>query len=461
MNNLSPQKIRRKRKIARALKVVLFLVIVLILIGTSLSYKIIFSTQDNENSPGFFDSFGQLPVIKTFGRLLGAGNKQLAGEKEDRINVLLLGMGGANHPGPLLTDTIMLATIQPSTGQVALLSIPRDLVVPTNGSYSKINSLNGIGELNNFPGGGSAYVARIASEVFGQTIHYYVRVDFSGFEQLIDELGGVDVFVETAFEDPFFPDEALVGYAPISFKAGWQHMSGDRALKYARSRHGEAGGGFARTARQQQIILAVKEKALNWTTLINPNRIYNLIKTLGDHIQTNIATWEITRFVDLTKDITDENIHSVVLSDAPDSFLTSRINESGAYTLIPRRGDYQSLQELAENIFTPPAFEPELATLGLQNGTLVAGLATQNSDRLENLGYHVSFISNALDQKYEKTVIYDFTGGQKPESLAFLKALLEANVSANLPQSIVDSIPLSITLDNLDFLIILGKNAVE
>ena len=186
------------------------------------------------------------------------GWENLKGELDDRINFLLLGQGGVGHEGPYLTDTIIFASLKPSTKELAMFSIPRDFYVkiPKNG-WARINSANSIGETTDYDGGGSAYTAKIIEDVFDQPVHYWLRVDFDAFQKIIDDLGGVNVCVDHSFTDEYYPDENF-GYEPVEFEEGCQKMNGDTALKFSRSRHGTNGEGsdFARSARQQKIILA-------------------------------------------------------------------------------------------------------------------------------------------------------------------------------------------------------------
>ena len=135
--------------------------------------------------------------------LIPSVDKQLKGEENDRVNVLLLGMGGQGHDGPYLTDTMMLASVKPSTKQVALMSIPRDLVAPVS-NWQKINSINAYAEQKT-PGSGGEATSQAMSELLQTPIDYYVRVDFNGFAKIIDEFGGIEVNVENTLDDYSYP----------------------------------------------------------------------------------------------------------------------------------------------------------------------------------------------------------------------------------------------------------------
>ncbi len=267
-------------------RIIIILIVAYFVISFFLSSKIIFS------QTSLTKVIAKLPVISQIRSILGVSDK-LTNKDDDRINFLLLGIGGTGHEGALLTDTMMLASIQLSTKQISLVSIPRDLLVkiPDNG-FQRINHASAYGEVNNYPGGGGALSARTVSETFAIPIDYWLRVDFAGFITVIDELGGVDVEIEKSFVDNQYPTEDFT-VTSLSFMVGLEHMDGNRALMFARSRHGDNGEGsdFARSKRQQKILLAVKEKILNWKTLANPNRVYNLFEDVKAHTQTNIGAW--------------------------------------------------------------------------------------------------------------------------------------------------------------------------
>jgi len=154
-----------KSKFLRFIKVAFFVLLVIFIISSSFSYKVIFS-QDS-----ILKGIGQLPIIKQVRQIIGLDGKIL-GEDDDRTNFLILGQGGVGHEGPYLTDTIIFGSIKPSTGQVTIISIPRDFLVeiPEKGWY-KINAVNAFGQTGNYKGGGSKLVADIVSNIFDMPIH--------------------------------------------------------------------------------------------------------------------------------------------------------------------------------------------------------------------------------------------------------------------------------------------------
>lgn len=423
----------------------------------------------------FFFAFAKLSAfsnnsfIENFGRLfsfkyLFGQKSSLIGAQNDRVNILLLGIAGKNHDGPNLTDTIMLASIQPSTKKISLLSLPRDLIVNLdNYGYRKINSANAYAEAAN-QGSGGDYSRQVIGELLGQEIPYYIRVDFKGFEKIIDELGGVKINVEKSFTDNYYPDENY-GYEALNFTAGEQTMDGSRALKYVRSRHGTNGEGsdFSRAGRQQKVLEAIKDKAISFSLLLNPYKIANLLSTFQDYSATNLSVWDLIDLAKTAKDIKKENISRQVVDASQNGLLYETITEEGAYILLPKVEDYSELKELAKNIFELPGQNQNesLIKIEVQNGTKTVGLAGEAANRLRKLGYDVIRIRNAQKQNFEKTAIYDLTNGQKNEILAKLRDELSADVFTELPswfteENNQDNPPLNAI--NADFLIIVGKS---
>jgi LCP family protein required for cell wall assembly len=362
---------------------------------------------------------GLLTRIK---RLVFNHEEPLAGHKEDRINVLLLGMGGPGHDGPFLTDTMIIASFQPSTGEVAMISIPRDLGVniPGHGWY-KINHANAYGEVAQ-SGSGGALSSKVVSDTFGVDIHYYLRVDFKAVEDVIDDIDGITIDVETPFTDTEYPADNYL-YQTISFKKGIQVMNGDIALKYARSRHGNNGEGsdFARAKRQQRMILALKEKVLSFETLANPIRIHNILDTLGNHISTNMNFSDIISMMKLAKQADLSNIKTVVLDTSVGGYLKNGYSPNGAFILAPTSGNFDEISALIEHIFdpetensnveyieTPAQEQPDIpiTTVEVQNGTWRAGLAARAEKILEDDNIVVTTIGNTGERPVMESGIY-------------------------------------------------------
>jgi len=451
-------------KLWKVIKTFFFVILVSFLIALSFSWKVVRS----QNS--FVEGLTHLPVISQIKNLITGQSIKLDGAKDDRINFLILGQGGVGHEGPYLTDTIIIASIKPSTGQAAMLSIPRDFSVLIPGyGYRKINEANSIGEINEYEGGGSAYTAKILEDTLDIPIHYWVRIDFEGFKTVIDKLGGIEICVERGFTDEQYPTPDYL-IQTLTFEKGCQEMDGDRALMFARSRHGKNGEGsdFARGARQQKIILAVKEKVLSWKTAISPNRIYNIIDTVKNNTQTNIEIWQIPNFINLSKKIDLDHTTQKSLDASQNGYLKNWITDTGTYVLIPRTGNYTEIRYLVKNIFQVNLIEQETANLIILNGTEVTGLAQTVADEFTMLGLRNLDIANSPEKGYEKTVIYKMNDSEdKKKALQLLKSKLDANVTDNLPHQLdayfspEDPSVKVPAKEEVDFLIILGQDIVN
>lgn len=465
------QKITKPKKMKFIYKFLIYLLIFGTTIGLVFSSQILMSEKGTSNS-----WFAHLPMVTQIKQLAESANRELKGEKNDRINILLLGMGGLNHSGGTLTDTIILNSIQPSTKKVSLMSLPRDLVVPIeNMGWKKINSVNAYAEKDKKGSGGLASCQAI-SDILALPIDYYVRVDFQGFINIVDKIGGVTVDVENTFDDYSYPvmgreDAAnyYSRYEHLHFDAGVQTMDGSTALKYARSRHGygKEGSDFARAKRQQKIITAVKEKILSKDMIFKPMMIVDIINELSDHIDTNLKIWEIIKLWDIAKSVDSANIKSSVIDNGPNGLLVNGRGDGGAYILEPRSGDFKEIQYFATNIFndapgeTTSAVIKDKAKVEVYNGTWINGLASEKAQDVEKYGFEIVKIGNSGKQNFQKSVIYDLTFGEKAESLKILKEKTGANVALGLPEWLVEDI--NKTTDGVkvdpDFILVIGQDA--
>lgn len=416
------------KKIFKISRLVTYIAAILTVTFFIFSYQVLFTDNSLSESLGGLNIFKQLTTM-------ARGDAVLDGIDEDRINILLLGMGGPGHDGPYLTDTIIVASIQPSTNKIALLSIPRDLLVniPGYGSW-KINNANHFGEKEN-PGHGADLSAKVVSEVTGLPIHYTIRIDFPGFEQLIDDLGGVKVYVDRSFTDFEYP-ATNHQYQTLHFEEGWTTMDGDTALKYVRSRHGNNGEGsdFARSKRQQKVMQAFKERVFSVNTFLSPRKISKLVQAFGDHIRTNMELADLNEFAKLAKKLDTKNIITQVLDDSADGYLYPSI-VNGAYVLQPKSGSFDQIQFLAENIFTSQhaISEKPTASIEIKNGTLITGLAYDTSKQMRTLGFKILNIGNAETKDYKKTVIYSIGDNYETKTANILKSYFQTDINRNPP----------------------------
>ena len=234
-------------------------------------------------------------------------------EKQERVNILLLGIDQReNDPGPWRTDTMILVSVDPNSKSAAALSIPRDLwtTIPGFGE-NRINTAHYQGDAHDYPGGGVALAKKTVWHALGIPVHRYVRINFTGFEELIDAIGGLTVDVEKAIHDDTYPDSNY-GTMIIDIPAGVQHMDGKIALQYARSRHGS--NDFDRMARQQKVLMAARDKALSLDFPLS--RIPQLVAILGDSVKTDLTLDEILALAELGRQIKREDVRFGIIDDS-------------------------------------------------------------------------------------------------------------------------------------------------
>ncbi len=424
--------------------------------------------------------FGQIPVISDIRKLVLGDTANANPDKspDGRLNIMLFGIGGAGHDGSQLTDTIILASIDTTAKRVGLLSIPRDTAYPLGGTrFQKINAVNAYAE-SSHPNEGAIVAAQDIGKLLGVRIDHVIKIDFQGFEKFINALGGIDIEVERDFVDPKYPTINDL-WQTVSFRKGQQHMTGAQALIYVRSRHGSNGEGsdFARSRRQQLVMNAVRDKLLSLGTLGNPKKIAELWGLVAGHIQTDLTAWDFVSLAPLASSIDREHIVNHVLTDDVDGELVAGNIEGAGYMLFPKKPDWSDIRSLAQNPFETKEERAsqerpsELIRLEIKNGTTRTGFAAQAAASLKRNGYVVTATGNALQRGYERSVIFDLTGGKKPAELARLKKTLNASISSVSPTTlsttsshrIVYSDGLTaepITASSSEFLIILGESSL-
>lgn len=236
-------------------------------------------------------------------RLVFDGGAELK-SSGNRTNLLILGIGGGDHAGADLTDTIMVVSMNNKDRSMSLVSIPRDIW--NDSLKDKINSAYHYGEEKQV-GGGLTLAKATIEDVVGMPVHYALVIDFSGFKSAIDLVGSIDVKVPKAFTDPDYPiagreNDTCPGdpknrcvYETIHFDAGMQHMDGERALKYVRSRHaeGDEGSDFARGKRQQDVLVALKEKIMQPFSWMTVSRISQIPSVIDDATDTDLNIAEL------------------------------------------------------------------------------------------------------------------------------------------------------------------------
>lgn len=272
--------------------------------------------------------------------------------KDGRTNLLILGIGGGTHAGADLTDTMMVLSVDTASKTNALISIPRDIWSET--LKDRINSAYHYGEEKQ-KGGGLILSKVLVEDVVGIPVHYALVLDFSGFRKVIDEVGGIDVNVTRAFTDPNFPIEGKENdtcpgdpenrclYKTVQFEAGVQHMDGERALTYARSRQseGDEGSDFARSRRQQDIILALKDKFLHPFSWVTRARISALPHVLDEATDMDLTLGEAITIGKLYITADENTVQRISIED---KLVTPPSYVYGRYVLVPEQ-DWEDIHE--------------------------------------------------------------------------------------------------------------------
>jgi LCP family protein required for cell wall assembly len=273
-------------------------------------------------------------------------NRVADGFEKDRINLLLIGIGGDTHPGEGkdLADAIILVSLKPSTRQVALVSLPRDLYVPMEGvGMQRLNAAHALGPKLGFRGQGAGFLTHTVEQLLEQPVHAYARVDFLAFEKIIDAIGGVDVYVYRPFYDYLFKD---------GFSRGWQHLSGRRALRYAQYRHirgSYEGNNFGRELRQQQVLDAVREKlqSLDTTQIL---RLAKFAMSSSKYTSTNLTTPQMVELYTTFRGTDRDDIRHVSLKKFTKII---QLTEPALYgeAVAPPDNDYGEIREVVQQVF--------------------------------------------------------------------------------------------------------------
>jgi LCP family protein required for cell wall assembly len=229
---------------------------------------------------------------------------KLKGEGDGRVNILLLGTGDVGHAGQDLTDTMIVASIDPKSNDVVMLGIPRDLYVRVPGyGWNKINSAYALAEQYK-AGSGAEIIKKTISDIIDQPIQYYSKVDFTGLRLAVDKLGGINVYNPEDLRDPEYPCDKNENYScGFNLKSGYYKMDGTLALKYARCRKGTCGDDYGRAKRQQGVVVGMRDQALQLGNILNPAKVSELIGIVGDHLKTDLSIDELKRLSDIGRKI--------------------------------------------------------------------------------------------------------------------------------------------------------------
>ena len=346
-----------------------------------------------------------------------------------RVTILLLGLDYRDWEAKndySRSDTMILLTLDPLAKTAGILSIPRDMWVAIPGfKHGKINTAYYLGDAYKLPGGGPGLATKTVEQFIGVPINYYAQIDFGAFVSFIDEIGGVKINIPEAIKVD------LLGSGSATKKMlqpGLQVLPGEWALAYARARYTE-GGDFDRARRQQQVIMAIRDRILSLDMLpVLVSKADVLYNQLASGIHTNLNLEDAIKLAVLASQVPEGNIDHEVIGEKQVLFGTSPDNLSILIPIIDK------IHLLRDQIFTSSgALGPlttgssqermiaEAANVSVQNATNSADLAERTADYLRSLGVNVVQVKEA-PQHSARSALIDYTG--KPHTLKYLMEIM-------------------------------------
>ncbi len=384
-------------------------------------------------------------------------------EGDGRVNFLLLGKGGPEQTdGPNLTDTIIVASVDPCNKEAGLLSIPRDLAVKMeSGETQKINAVYALTKMAAESQGkseedaekaGIEAIEDVVENVVGLKMNYYTMIDFAAFEQAINAVGGIDIDVQK----PVYEGMLLKGKPyGLDVETGNQHFDGLRALAYSRCRHCDERSDFGRSERQREVIIALRRKIISLGTFSNPVKLSQLIDGFGTRVTTNLSVPdEALKLYAIGQEIDEVNIKSVSLVDEPNVLIGTGSSSLGLGSIqVPKAGiyKYDEIQKFVRTTFVDGFLKKENAGVMVLNGTSVSGLATTKSDILKSYGYNVVNVGDAPNKNNPNTIVVDLKKKNNKYTKRYLELRYQTTATSDLPEGITPP-------ENADFVIILGQN---
>jgi LCP family protein required for cell wall assembly len=328
----------------------------------------------------------------------------------DAVTYLLL--GSDKRPGQTYfrTDTIVIAVIRPASGQVALISVPRDLYVyipiPNVGMMDRINTAYEYGEMPkyDYPGGGLALLKDTILYNLGLSIDHLAIVDFDGFRRIVDTLGGIDVpvfcpYTDWHLIDPNYDPNNENNWALYTVGPGVVHMDGDLALWYARSR--SKSSDFDRGRRSQEVLRALYTRALQTNSISKIPELYN---DFSSSIITDLTLSDLLQLVPLALHLNNADIRSYYIGR---DLVTGWMTPGGASVQLPNGPAIQSMLQQALSP-APRATEAEALTVEVRNGTPNPGWDSLAAERLNYVGYNTR-LAVADRQDYANSLLYDLS----------------------------------------------------
>lgn len=350
---------------------------------------------------------------------------RLSEDENGRTNILIFGTSGytmeeSAWDGAMLTDSIMVVSIDQDEHNAYMMSLPRDLYVQHANCPSLGTTTGKLNEVfycayspNQDEKAGAANLMAKAGEILGLDIQYYIHADWTALVQAVDAVGGVDVTIESTDPRGIYDSSTGIKYA----NGEVAHLNGEKALALARARnhnygdYGLAGGNYDREKNQQKILAALQQKAMSAGTLLNPVAVSNLIDSLGNNLITDFDTGHVQTLADIASNVQMDQIKQLPFVGRDDGGpdLIGSYAPNGTYLgEAPLAGvyDYSEIQSyIAQNMSSDPVVR-EGATVDVLNGSDQVGLAGEKAEELEEDNYTIGEIANAPANISDKVVIY-------------------------------------------------------
>ena len=373
-------------------------------------------------------------------------------DENGRTNILAFGTSGYNmegeegngvHDGAQLTDSIMVISLDQNTGDVAMLSLPRDLKAsPTCTATGKINEVywcNNMDE-NDEKAGAEALMTEL-NDILGVDFQYYAHLNWGSLVQIVDTLGGINVTLDEDIEDYY--------YTGAVFEAGVPYtINGGQALGLARARHGTASGDFSRGASQQKILIGIKDKVLE--KQLSLTDLISLAGTLGDNLRTNFSVDEMKTLAHIVTDIDLSNMRQVSLLEPEKLMTTGEIGGISYVIPVGGAGNYGRIQSYIAKMFSSDPRKYEDSTILVLNATDAPGVASNEKSKLESEGYaNIDIDDTTVIDNESDYILYSIT-----DKAPGTKKLLEEKYGT---AKSADSLPAGVPTE-YDFVIIVNKN---
>ena len=398
----------------------------------------LFTLMDTEHyDPLKTDSNGRTNILA-----FGTSGYDMSGDEGD----------GWSHAGAQLADSIMMISLNQETGDIAMLSLPRDLKAsPTCTATGKINEVywcNGGGfEISNEDEANAAQALMDeVSSILGVSFQYYAHLNWGSLVSIVNTLGGITITLDEDIEDYYWTGAVFQAGVPYT-------IDGEQALGLARARHGTMGGDFSRGASQQKILIGIKDKIMEKGLSI-PDMI-GLASSLGDNLRTNLSVSELKTAAHLSFEFDLNSMRNLSLYNPQQGiyYMTTGTLDNGISYVFPRAGvgNYWDVQEYVATQLSNDPRTYEYPTIAIYNASETAGLAAREKTSLEEQGYTVHFIDNAPEGKYP-TGNTLFAISNKPGTKSMLSRIYNSESLDLLPESIPR---------DYDFIIILNPESEE